>query len=157
MYNLALNYVQNVQDAEEVTQDVFVSVYKSIEKFRKEAKITTWLYRITINKSLDLIKKQKRKKRFGFVTNLFYDNSNEVRYEQPMFNHPGVELEHKEALQHLFSCINKLPTNQKTALILTKLEDKSQAEAAEIMQTTVKAIESLLQRAKKNLSKHLGR
>jgi RNA polymerase sigma-70 factor (ECF subfamily) len=71
VYNLALQYTQNIEDAEEVAQDVFVSIYNSIDKFQANSKLSTWIYRITINKSLDFIKAKKTKKRFAFITNLF--------------------------------------------------------------------------------------
>ena len=62
VYNLALQYVQNQHDAQEITQDVFVAVYKSMSSFRKDSLMSTWIYRITINKSLDYLKARKRKK-----------------------------------------------------------------------------------------------
>ena len=70
VFNLALQYVQNTEDAEEITQDVFLIVHEKLEAFRMEAKVSTWLYRITINKSLDFIKAKKRQKRFSFFTSL---------------------------------------------------------------------------------------
>jgi RNA polymerase sigma-70 factor (ECF subfamily) len=155
VYNLALNYVQNVEDAEEITQDVFVSVYQSIHSFQENSSLSTWMYRITINKSLDFLKSKQRKKRFALLTSLFFDNSNDLKHNPPEFNHPGVLLEHKEALGKLFKVINELPNKQKTALILHKIEQKSQAEVAEIMNISLKAAESLIQRAKTNLSKKL--
>jgi RNA polymerase sigma-70 factor (ECF subfamily) len=155
VYNLALNYVQNVEDAEEITQDVFVSVYQSIHSFQENSSLSTWMYRITINKSLDFLKSKQRKKRFALLTSLFFDNSNDLKHNPPEFNHPGVLLEHKEALGKLFKVINELPNKQKTALILHKIEQKSQAEVAEIMNISPKAVESLIQRAKTNLSKKL--
>ena len=76
-----------------------------------------------------------------------------MRYNPPEHNHPGIVLEHKEALEALFKKINDLPDNQRTALILHKIEQKPQAEVAEIMNLSTKAVESLIQRAKTNLSK----
>ena len=157
VFNLALQYVQNFEDAEEITQDVFLSVYQKMNSFREEADYTTWIYRISINKSLDFIKAKKRKKRFAFITSLFYEDGQKVKHDYSDFNHPGVELEHKEALASLFKFINELPENQRTALILTKVEGKSQKEVAIIMNLSEKAIESLLQRAKNNLSIKLER
>lgn len=155
VYNLALQYVQNIEDAEEITQDVFVSAYHHLDSFNHDSKISTWLYRITINKSLDFIKAKKRKKRFGFLTSLFHEDSSDVKYEVSDFNHPGIMLEQKEELENIFKNINSLPDNQKTALILLKIEEKSQKEAAEIMEITPKAVESLFQRAKNNLKKKI--
>jgi RNA polymerase sigma factor (sigma-70 family) len=155
VYNLALQYVQNTEDAEEITQDVFVAVHQSYHSFKQDSSIATWIYRITINKSLDHIKAKKRKKRFSFLTTFFWNDNNELKYEPPEFNHPGVQLEDKEALANIFHHINQLPSNQKTALILHKIEQKPQVEVAEIMGISAKATESLIQRAKSTLSKKI--
>jgi RNA polymerase sigma factor (sigma-70 family) len=156
VYNLALHYTQQTEDAQEITQDVFVTVYQSLNTFKGEASVSTWLYRITINKCLDFIKAKKRKKRFGFITSLFFDDSNDVKHDLADSNyHPGIQLEDKEALRTLFSYLNELPGNQKTALILHKIEQKSQIEVADIMDMSPKAIESLVQRAKNNLLKKM--
>ena len=89
------------------------------------------------------------------MTSLFRSNTNEPLNEVVHFDHPGVKAEHKEEMQQLFILINELPKNQRTALILTRIEDRPQREVAEIMNTSVKAIESLLQRAKQALEKKL--
>lgn len=150
VYNLSLQYVQNVNDAEEITQDVFLAVHKSLEKFRNESNHGTWLYRIAINKSLDFLKAKKRKKRFFWFTNELSEN------DSIEFNHPGVLIENQEETAFIFSCINELPDNQKTALILNKIEHLPLTEIAVIMEISVKAVESLVQRAKTNLSKKIG-
>lgn len=155
VYNLALHYVQNTEDAEEITQDVFVSIHQKWDSFRQESQVSTWIYRITINKSLDFLKARNRKKRMGKWVSLFFGDTLTVKHEQPAFNHPGVQLENKEAMERLFRCIDQLPDQQKTALLLSKTEQKTQAEMAEIMGISTKAVESLLQRAKQNLAKFL--
>lgn len=63
VYNVALNYVQNIEDAEEITQDVFLKVHESLASFKKNSTIKTWIYRITINQSLDFLKKKKKQKK----------------------------------------------------------------------------------------------
>lgn len=153
VYNLSLHFVQNILVAEEITQDVFISVYQSLSQFRKDAEISTWIYRITINKCKDHIKAKKRKKRFTQITSLFFKETLNIAQDIPEFNHPGVLLENKEELEQIFAHINSLPGNQKTAIILQKLEHKSQAEIAEILNIKIKAVESLIHRAKVNLSK----
>jgi RNA polymerase sigma-70 factor (ECF subfamily) len=150
VFNLALQYVQNIEDAEEITQDVFVKVFDNVHSFKKQASLKTWIYRIAINQSLDFIKAKKAKKR-NFFANNFSLNDDKIKFEPINFNHPGIELEQKEAYQKIFNAINQLSDNQKTAIILLKIEDNSQEEAAEIMNLSVKALESLFQRAKKNL------
>jgi len=71
VYNTAVGIVQNEDDADDITQDVFIQVYQSVSSFKGESKFSTWLYRIVISKALDHVKKKKRKKRFGFVQSLF--------------------------------------------------------------------------------------
>ena len=157
VFNLALQYVQNNEDAEDITQEVFVKLYQNVGKFdSSQASIKTWIYRIAINHSLDFLKAKKAKKRFGFITSLFNAASNEPIVEAAHFNHPGVAAEDKEALQKIYTYINELPDTQRTAFILVRLEDKNQKEVAEIMETSVKAVESLLQRAKQSLQKKIN-
>jgi RNA polymerase sigma factor (sigma-70 family) len=155
VYNLALQYVQNTEDAEDITQEVFVTIHQSFHTFKQESSISTWIYRIAINKSLDFIKTKNRKKRFGLIRSFFNKDNDQISYDFPHFNHPGVQLEDKEALHILFKHINELPENQKTALILHKIEQKTQVEVAEIMNLSAKAVESLIQRAKANLSQKI--
>jgi RNA polymerase sigma factor (sigma-70 family) len=150
VYNLALQYVQHKEDAEEITQDVFVKIHEKLSTFLQQSDIKTWIYRITINQSLDFIKAQKSKKRWSFFSSLSLNDENK-QIEVPHFNHPGVELEQKEALEGIFKAINTLPDNQKTVIILLKIEQNTQAETAQIMDISTKAVESLFQRAKKNL------
>jgi RNA polymerase sigma factor (sigma-70 family) len=154
VFNTSLGIVQSSEDAEDVAQEVFVQVYESINQFKGDSKFSTWLYRIAVTKSLDHLRKKKRKKRFAFVQSLFGMNEEEVRHE-PDFNHPGVSLENKEKAAVLFRAIDKLPDNQKAAFTLHKMEGLSYQEVAEIMETTVSSVESLMHRAKTNLKKNL--
>jgi RNA polymerase sigma factor (sigma-70 family) len=154
VYNLCLNYLQNQEDAAEATQDVFVKVHEKRAGFEGKSSMKTWIYRIAVHQCLDMLKARKRQKRFGFVTSLF-GGQNSPEVELPDFNHPGVQLENKEALEALFQQINGLPANQKTVIVLKYLDDLPQKEIADILQLSVKAVESLLQRAKQNLEKKM--
>ena len=155
VYNTAISIVQNEDDADDITQEVFIQVYQSVSSFKGESKFSTWLYRITISKALDHEKRKKRKKRFGFVQRLF-GNDGEEQLHPVEFNHPGVLLERKEKAGELFSALNKIPDKQRIAFTLHKLEGQSYQEVAEIMNTTLYAVESLMGRAKTNLKKELS-
>src|SRR5687768_7509041 len=154
VYNTALGIVQNAEDAEDVAQEVFIQVYRSIDQFKGDSRLTTWIYRITTTKALDHIRSKKRKKRFAFITSLFGPD-NEVLHEPVEFHHPGVELDRKEQATVLFRVIDQLPENQKTAFVLHKTEGLSYQEIAGVMGLTVSAVESLLFRARQNLRKLL--
>lgn len=154
VFNTVLGFLQHVENAEEVTQDVFIKVFERIGNFKNESKLSTWIYRISVNQSLDFIRKTKRKKRFGIITSLFSDE-NEALYQPVNFDHPGVVMENKEKAAILFKAIGKLPDKQKTAFLLQKIEHCSQQKIAEIMALNEGAVESLLTRAKTNLKKLL--
>ncbi|MEO6547455.1 MAG: RNA polymerase sigma factor [Ferruginibacter sp.] len=154
VYNTAVGIVQNPDDADDITQEVFVQVYLSINSFKGESKLSTWLYRITISKSLDHEKKKKRKKRFGFMQSIFGHQDGETVHAVE-FDHPGVQLEKKEKAAELFKALKQLPDKQRIAFTLHKLEGQSHQEIAEIMNTSLYAVESLMGRAKTNLKKVL--
>lgn len=154
VYNVALNYLQNIEDAEEVTQDVFIKVYHSLENFNQKSSYKTWIYRIAINRCLDFIKQKNSKKRFF----IFGPKSqNEQDYiNTATFEHPGILMENKEDAAILFSVINTLTENQKTAFLLSKLDGLSNPEIAEIMQLSISSVESLIFRAKATLQERLA-
>jgi RNA polymerase sigma factor (sigma-70 family) len=154
VYNTALGIVQNAQDAEDVTQEVFVQLYESIRSFKGESKLTTWLYRVAVSKAMDHLRKKKRKKRFGFVQSLFGANE-ELVHDPPDFVHPGVSLDNKEKAAQLFKAIELLPEKQKIAFTLNRIEGLSYQEIGEIMKLSIPSVESLLHRARKNLRKTL--
>jgi len=156
IFNTCLGFLQNVEDAEDVTQEVFVVIFQSIGQFKGESLLSTWIYRISTTQCLSFIRMKNRKKRFGFVQRLFSGESNKPTIDIPHFLHPGIQLENKERAAILFQAIDQLSPNQKTAFILHKVEHLSQAEIAEIMQVSISSIESLLFRAKQNLRKLLG-
>ena len=154
VYNLAISYLQNNEDAEEITQDVFVQIHNSLEKFENNSTLKTWIFRITINKCLDHLKAKNRKKRLGFISSLF-NSDGKIIHESIEFQHPGIITEQKENATILFKSIDELPENQKTAFILSKIEGSSNSEISEIMNTSVSSVESYLFRAKQNLKESI--
>ncbi len=151
IFNTILSYLKNEDDASEVLQDVFITVFNTAEKFKFNSSVSTWIYRIAVNKSLDFIRSKNAKKRQGVFTSIYKRDSGEILHDAPDFVHPGVTLENKENAKLLFKAIEALSDNQQTAFILTQVEGLPQNEVAEIMGLTRKSVESLLQRAKSNL------
>jgi RNA polymerase sigma factor (sigma-70 family) len=154
VYNTALGFLQNATDAEDITQEVFIEIHRSLGAFGQRSSLSTWIYRITINKCIDHTRKKKRQKTFGFLS-IVRDDEGEINLEAGHFDHPGIILENKEKSRILFAAIDILPENQKTAFILFHLEELSQKEIAEVMGTSPKAVESLVQRAKVSLREKL--
>jgi RNA polymerase sigma factor (sigma-70 family) len=154
VFNTCLNFLRNDEDAEDVSQEVFIEVYSSLATFRGDAQLSTWIYRIAVTKSLDFIRWKKRKKRFGFLQSLVNTEGEDIDVADE-FQHPGVQLEEKERAQILFQHIDTLPDNQRVALTLHMVEGLSQKEIADVLATSISSIESLIYRARTTLKKQL--
>ncbi|WP_298420065.1 RNA polymerase sigma factor [uncultured Kordia sp.] len=156
VFHTCLSFVPNKEDAEDIAQEVFVEVFKSIHNFKGNAKLSTWMYRIATNKSLEFIRKKNTKKRFAFMQSIF---GNEIPLDKTVYftemNHPGVLLENKEKSETIFKAIHQLPEAQKVVFTLNKVEGLPYKEVAEITEKSISSVESLLFRAKKNLQKIL--
>jgi RNA polymerase sigma factor (sigma-70 family) len=153
IYHTVLNIVQDEDEADDTVQDVFIKVYESVNDFRGDSSLSTWIYRIAVRKALDTVR--RRKTRNGLAKWLPWWMPVENKISGVNFYHPGVALEHKEKASVLFKAISNLPDKQKIAFTLIKVEKMTYQEAEEIMQQSVKAIESLVSRAKQNLQKEL--
>ncbi|RYG48383.1 MAG: RNA polymerase sigma factor, partial [Chitinophagaceae bacterium] len=113
VFNTALGIVKDSSDAEDIVQEVFIKLYENSDRFRGDARLTTWLYRVAVNTSLDHFRKKKGKKRLGFLSELI---AGRVQPEVS-FDHPGVRLENKENARVLFRAIDKLPENQQVVFV----------------------------------------
>ena len=150
VFNVCIGFLKNAEDAEDMAQEVFIEVLHSISKFKEQANLSTWIYRIAVNKSLEKLRYSKRQKRFAWITSLF-GKEERIGESHGDFCHPGVQLENIERSKILFLAIDKLPDNQKTAYLMNKVEGLSYSEICDIMNLSLSSIESLLHRAKKNL------
>lgn len=152
VFRTCYNMLRNTEDAEDITQEVFVEVFESIHLFRNESKLSTWVCRIAINKSLNQIRKNRFKKLIQSIEGYFIGEKNtplEISDESPS------TLENSERRLVLQKAIDSLPENQRIAFILTKYDDRSYQETADIMNLSLASIESLIFRAKQNLQKKL--
>lgn len=156
VYQIAISMLKNAEDAEDITQEVFINIFHAIHQFKEEAQITTWIYRITVNKCLDHIKSKKRKKRLAFITSLFDPTTGKQIHDAQHLQHPGAILEQKETQEILLEALAQLKLRQQTAFILSQIEKLSQKEIAAILDISEKAVESLIQRAKEKLRIILG-
>jgi RNA polymerase sigma-70 factor (ECF subfamily) len=154
--NTCYNLLGNRQDAEDVAQEVFFQVYKSAKRFRQEAKLSTWLYRIAVNRSLNFIRDKKRSGWLRSLSSLLEDERQRVA-EVPTSNsdRPDITLIKKERNAILQKAIDSLPEKQRAAFVLHKYEGLSYQEIAEILQHSLSSVESFIHRAKLNLQKKL--
>ena len=154
--NTCYRFVFNREDAEDIAQEVFIEVHRSLDRFREESKLSTWIYRIAVTKSLDHLRRLKRKKRFSSLKRLVGAEEDPAdSIAAPERENPADALADKERVVVLRNALDALPDNQKSAFLLSKQDGYSNQEIADILQTSVPAVESLIHRAKKNLQSRL--
>lgn len=153
--NTCYGFVHNYEDANDIAQEVFIEIFNSIKYFKGDSSLSTWIYRISTNKSLDFLRKLKRQKRWSELTRLSFNSQDNITNIIPDHKNPFDIVEDKERFQILNLAIDKLAPNQKAAFTLHKYEELSYKEIADILETSVSSVESLMHRAKKNLQKHL--
>lgn len=152
VFSTCLGIVHDYDDTDDVVQDVFIEAFRSLDRFRADSKISTWLYRISVNKSLNFIRDNKRRRFFQSIGAV---DSPEIADEQNLGEMPYHSMVEKERAKIIHQAIDSLPAKQRIAFVLSKYEDLSYVEIAEVMKTSVSSVESLLFRAKKNLQKKL--
>lgn len=149
-------FVHSLADAEDIAQEVFIEVYESAGKFRGNSELSTWIYRIAVNKSLNFLRSARRRK----VLSLFdtFISSDELSVPEPSsgdYLSPDSNINNDEQSKAINSAMATLPAKQRTAFVLSKYEDLSYKEIAVIMETSLSAVESLIFRARENLQKKL--
>ena len=129
--------------------------HESINYFRAESKLSTWIYRITVTKAINQVKLINRKKQYAALVSFFADDSVMQKAQASENHNPEFEIERQDKAEILNSALAKLPENQRVAFTLSKVSELSYSEIAEIMNTSVSAIESLIHRAKTRLREKL--
>ena len=154
VYRTALSLLRSPEEAEDVVQEMFVEVYQTVDRFREETSLSSWLYRLASSRALKNREKVLTKKRFAFLTSLFGDN-NEVLHHPRDDRHPQALLESQQDLQQVVDAIARLPDAQQVAFTLRHEQELSYEQIAAVLQTTVPAVESLLYRVRQTLRKFL--
>jgi len=155
VFRICYGFVKSKEDAEDITQDVFFAIYKNIKGFKIESKISTWIYRIAVNLSLNHIRRRKFSRIFSRIS-LREENDSEMA-EIPASRDFSADFKviTDEKKKIINKALNRLPSNQRTAFTLCNIEGFTYEEIAEIMGCSTSAVESRIHRAKINLQKSL--
>jgi len=152
VYHLALQLCRDHDDAEDLVQEVFIRAWKSLDSFRGESRLSTWLHRITVN----------------LFINTTRSKSYHARKEQDAFDEeymtggrggedsPESPVESAQISEHIERALGKLSPAQRTAFVLRHYHDLSIKEIADQMGNTEGTVKVLLFRAIRNLQKHLS-
>ena len=153
LLRLCTGFVHNREDARDLVQEIFIEVFRSVKNFREDSRLSTWLYRIAVNKSLNYLRKNK--KRAG-VSDLNSSIEKDISNKENDGNDsPDAHMEMSQRESLIKKAIDSLQKNQRIAFVMNKYEELSYQEISEIMDISVSAVESLIHRAKVNLQKKL--
>ena len=151
VFRLAVRFMRNREEAEEVSQEVFLTVYRKLGQFEGKSSFSTWLYRVAVNASLMRLRSQDHAE-----TVPIEDMAEELAGdEEEAVKPPDYRLNSEESLAQIERAMDHLPEEFKTIIILRDIEDFSNEEAAEIMDLSVAAVKSRLHRARGHLRKRL--
>lgn len=144
MYRVALRMLGSAADAEDATQEAMVRAWRSLPRYRGDAALTTWLYRITTNCCLTLIERRRP------TAELDDDRTAAAHHADP-----AAKLEQREAMTQLTTAIAALPPEQRAALVLRELEGLSYDEVGEVLGLSLPAVKGRLHRARLRIADEL--
>ncbi|WP_338357361.1 RNA polymerase sigma factor [Yeosuana marina] len=145
VFSLALKMVKNREEAEEVAQDTFIKVYKSLTQFKGDSKFSTWIYKVTYNTCLDRLKKNKREQH---VVPIDEFNTNQIK----SLDNALDTMQDKERIQAIQDCIELLPSDDAFLLTLFYFEEQSLEEIANVVNLTTNNVKVKLFRSRKKLT-----
>jgi RNA polymerase sigma-70 factor, ECF subfamily len=160
MLNIAFRMTGDYNEACDVTQEAFIAAYKSIRKFKAEAKFSTWLYRIVINHSKNRLKQMRHTAKSG---NISMDDPLEAKSEKllnpSLVNgaNPGTQMEKREREIHVQRCITSLDHEYKEVLVLRDIRGFSYEEIRDILKVPDGTVKSRLSRARNALKDCLAK
>lgn len=153
VYNTVVKILGNRQDAEDVAQDVFFTLWKKAGSIRGESKLSTWLYRVAVNKAINA---RKRGGVAGELRQLLsIDDVSTLDLSAPEETRPDRHQEQQAARDELGELMAGLPERQREVYLLHKLEGLSYKEIAAQLDITLSSVESIMHRAKVKLQKQM--
>lgn len=145
VFSTIYRYIGNPDDVEDLAQEVFVKIWHNIKKFKMRSKLSTWIYRITVNHCLTY---RKRQKKIPVSLDALTEKGSTP---DSLVTEPDHETAHK--IEQVKKAVRELPPRQRMALVLSQYEEKTYKEIAEIMDISVASVESLIFRARTALRK----
>jgi RNA polymerase sigma-70 factor, ECF subfamily len=151
LYNFVYRYIGDMPAAEEVTQEVFLRIYRAAPKFQviENTKVSTWIFKIAYNLSMNELKRRKRYLR------VLHDHAG----EKEMFDRTNaLELiKNRELMEAVMLELSLIPENQRAALLFRVNQGLSYREISEVLDVSVSSVEMLIYRARRHLKQHINR
>ena len=151
VYNVALRILGNAEDAQDAVQEAFLSAYRNFANFRGQAKISTWLYRITVNACFMKLRKEKRARALTEPP----QEERAVDWASRLEEGPEAAALNAELRRHLEEGLSLLPPELRAAVVLRDVQGLSTQEAAQVLELSVPAFKARLHRGRVLLRRHL--
>ena len=151
VYNLALRYLKNRDDALDLSQEVFIQVYNNLAQFRGDSQFSTWIYRVTYNKCVDMLRKTQKLRR-NVVMSTDDENFFETRDCRASIEE---DYEGRETLVTVMKIIDTLPSEQRDVVILRYIKDLSYSQIADVLEIAEGTVKSRLNRARLKIKEQL--
>ncbi len=157
VYHTAYGIVQNAEDARDITQEVFLKLYEKMDTFKGEANFSTWVYRVTVNTCIDMLRKRKSEPRVSLKEGKLYEKGGHI---SPILSHvpesPFQAAYRKELQANIREAFLKLSPEHRATLVLREIEGLSYQEIAELLSCSVGTIMSRLHYGRKKMQKLLA-
>ena len=156
VFNVALRYTRNYDDASDVSQEAFIKAYRSIDSFKGESKLSTWLYLITVNVCLDFARKNRL--HMQSIQDMAAENEDGEPFELPIPDttyDPGALAEKKELRETILSAVDSLPAASREIVVMRDINGMSYNEIAEALHIELGTVRSRLARARIRLRNKL--
>lgn len=157
VYNLAMRFTRNHEDAEEVLQDVFTTLYQKLEGFQGKSAFSSWLYRIIVNAAFMKLRKRKQNNTISIEDLAPTVRQQQVEKEHSLANRSDLLSINKEMRDIIESALNRLPEQYRAVFVLRDVDGLSNQEVGEILDLSIPAVKSRLHRSRLMLRKRLQR
>jgi RNA polymerase sigma-70 factor (ECF subfamily) len=157
VYNLALRFTRNQEDAEEVLQDVFFTIFTKVKGFEGKSAFSSWLYRVIVNSSFMKLRKRRSSLIVAIEEDQEHGAQRTVENERSSDEMLDDQLQNKRLREILGAAVDKLPEQYRAVFLLRDVEGLSNTEVGEVLDITVPAVKSRLHRARLMLRRKLHR
>lgn len=152
IFRVCCRLLSSPYDADDAAQEVFVKAYHALNRFKADARFSTWLYKIAVNHSFNMLRSHRRKQRLKFFSELSQDDFYRVHQINDDEQHPQQRMERLEQTQRVQKALMNLKEEQRTVIILHRYQELSYQEIADVLGISVSSVESRLFRAKQKLA-----
>ena len=152
VFTICIGFTHDKDEANDVSQETFIEVFRSLPKFRGQSSFSTWLYRIAVTKSMKFVQRDRFKK-FKLSLDSLADP---IGYEQSdKGNFADDRINRQETKKMLKKALSSLPKKQRIAFVLNKYKELTNTEISEIMTLPLATVDTLIHRARKNMKQYI--